>query len=81
MTIDSVLRAIGVATCLYTVALFVSLMSTAALNVASFNAGTLCSDGSCTTVAAMQNHHATPRQDLSPSTVHMAALFFTGTLE
>lgn len=78
MTIDSVLRTIGVLTCVYTIGLFVSVMTTAALNVASYNAGTLCTDGSCASVAALQSHHTAPAEPVYPAGFRTAALFIAG---
>jgi hypothetical protein len=80
MSIDSVLRTLGVLTCVYTVGLFVSVMTTAALNVASYNAGTLCSDRTCTTVAANQSHHGLPQEPDYPAGFRTAALFIAGNI-
>lgn len=76
MTIDGVLRAIGALACIYTVALFVSVMSTAALQSAASNGGAVCADRQCSALAmADQMHHASP-METTASTLHVAAMFF-----
>ena len=51
MSSDLVMRTLGVVACLYTVAYFVTSMSVAALNAATFSSGPMCSDSGCVTVA------------------------------
>jgi hypothetical protein len=81
MPIDSILRAIGVLTCVYTIGLFVTLMSTAAIEVASHHNLVPCTDGSCVAVAHLQDHHAAPIETAEPGTLLMAALFVARSLE
>ncbi|MBC7830531.1 MAG: hypothetical protein H7Y62_00745 [Hyphomicrobium sp.] len=59
MSFDLVMRTLGVLTCLYTVAYFVTTMSVAALNGVSYNSGPMCGSSGCVTVASKQ--HAGPR--------------------
>jgi hypothetical protein len=59
MSFDLVLRTLGVLTCLYTVAYFVTTMSIAALNGVSFNSGPMCGPGGCVTVASRQDTRST----------------------
>ncbi len=69
MSIDVILKAIGTLACMYTVGLFVSIMSTAALNAASATAGSPCGDRACrmaTTEAA---------QMPEPRLVHSVIMF------
>lgn len=77
MSIDSLLRAIGALTCVYTIGLFVSVTSTAALNAVAFDSRTLCADRACHAIA--EQHHTQP----GPATtytgvIHTAALFLAG---
>jgi hypothetical protein len=58
MSTDLVLRTLGTLACIYTVGLFVSLMSVAALNGASFTAGVPCDRVGC---------HVAYEQNLEPS--------------
>ena len=55
MSFDLVMRTLGVLTCLYTVAYFVTTMSVAALNGVSYNSGPMCGPGGCVTVASKQH--------------------------
>jgi hypothetical protein len=59
MSFDLVMRTLGVLTCLYTVAYFVTTMSVAALNGVTYNSGPMCGPSGCVTVASKQ--HAGPR--------------------
>jgi hypothetical protein len=59
MSFDLVMRTLGVLTCLYTVAYFVTTMSVAALNGVSYNSGPMCGPSGCVTVASRQ--HTGPR--------------------
>ena len=52
MSFDLVMRTLGVLTCLYTVAYFVTTMSVAALNGVSYNSGPMCGPSGCVTVAS-----------------------------
>ncbi|HET6322462.1 MAG TPA: hypothetical protein VFF87_10465 [Hyphomicrobium sp.] len=54
MSFDLVMRTLGVLTCLYTVAYFVTTMSVAALNGVTYNSGPMCGDGGCVTLATRQ---------------------------
>jgi hypothetical protein len=54
MSFDLVMRTLGVLTCLYTVAYFVTTMSVAALNGVSYNSGPMCGRDGCVTVASKQ---------------------------
>jgi len=54
MSFDLVMRTLGVVTCLYTVAYFITSMSVAALNAATFSSGPMCGPGGCVTVAHEQ---------------------------
>ncbi len=82
MPVDSILRALGAITCIYTIGLFVALMSTAALEAAARDGGVVCADRSCQTLALSQagthNHHAAP--EAGGSVIHMAAMFFAKNL-
>lgn len=80
MTIDGVLRAIGALACVYTVALFVSLMSTAALDAATRSGAAVCADAACANLASLeQRHHASPEYSSTVSRLHVAAMFFADT--
>ena len=52
MSFDLVMRTLGVLTCLYTVAYFVTTMSVAALNGVTYNSGPMC--------GAERMRHASP---------------------
>ncbi len=54
MSFDLVMRTLGVLTCLYTVAYFVTTMSVAALNGVTDNSGPMCGQSGCVTVASKQ---------------------------
>jgi len=54
MSFDLVMRTLGVVTCLYTVAYFITSMSVAALNAATFSSGPMCGPSGCVTVAHEQ---------------------------
>jgi hypothetical protein len=56
MSFDLVMRTLGVITCLYTVAYFVTSMSVAALNAATFNSGPMCGPNGCVAVAEERVH-------------------------
>ena len=59
MSFDLVMRTLGVLTCLYTVAYFVTTMSVAALNGVTYNSGPMCGQDGCVTIASKQ--HSGPR--------------------
>ena len=59
MSIDQVLRALGTAACLYTVALSVSAMTVASLGAISYQTASLCTGRHCNTGIGAQ-HHAAP---------------------
>jgi hypothetical protein len=54
MSFDLVMRTLGVLTCLYTVAYFVTTMSVAALNGVTYNSGPMCGSAGCVSVARKQ---------------------------
>ena len=54
MSFDLVMRTLGVLTCLYTVAYFVTTMSVAALSGVSFNSGPTCVESGCVSIASKQ---------------------------
>ncbi len=76
MSIDSVLRAIGAFTCIYTIGLFVTVMSTVALDAAARDTATLCAGPACQPQLAY--HHAGPQDPGFTNVVHTAALFLAG---
>jgi len=51
MSFDLVVRTLGVLTCLYTVAYFVTTMSVAALDAVSYSSGPMCGQSGCVTIA------------------------------
>jgi hypothetical protein len=52
MSFDLVMRTLGVLSCLYVVAYFVTTMSVAALNAVTFSSGPTCGESGCVTVAS-----------------------------
>jgi hypothetical protein len=54
MSFDLVIRTLGVLTCLYTVAYFVTTMSVAALNGVTYNSGPMCGESGCVVIASKQ---------------------------
>ena len=52
MSFDLVMRTLGVIACLYTVAFFITNMSIAALDAATYSSGPMCGQSGCITVAA-----------------------------
>ena len=54
MSFDLVIRTLGVLTCLYTVAYFVTTMSVAALNGVTYNSGPMCGESGCVAIASKQ---------------------------
>ncbi len=79
MTTDGILRLLGSLACLYTVGLFVSIMTTAALNVASANSSSMCSDRSCTAAIASSEHHLGPADPADAAPFQTAALLIAST--
>ncbi len=59
MSFDLVMRTLGVVTCLYVVAYFVTTMSVAALNGVTYSSGPTCGDSGCVTIA--RKPYAGPR--------------------
>jgi hypothetical protein len=51
MSFDLVMRTLGVITCLYTVAYFITSMSVAALNAATYSSGPMCGPNGCVALA------------------------------
>jgi len=54
MSFDLVMRTLGVFTCLYVVAYFVTTMSVAALNGVTYSSGPTCGESGCVSVASRQ---------------------------
>jgi hypothetical protein len=54
MSFDLVMRTLGVVACLYTVAYFITSMSIAALNAATYSSGPMCGPSGCVTLASEQ---------------------------
>ena len=59
MSFDLVMRTLGVVTCLYVVAYFVTTMSVAALNGVTYSSGPTCGESGCVTIA--RKPYAAPR--------------------
>ncbi|HKZ95544.1 MAG TPA: hypothetical protein VJ045_01035 [Hyphomicrobiaceae bacterium] len=59
MSVDVVLRAIGTLTCMYTVGLFVTVLSLATVNAASYAAGPPCGPVGCQVAAYHQRFEPT----------------------
>lgn len=78
MSIDSILRAIGVFTCIYTIGLFVTVTSSAALNAVALNAGAFCTAPACPMTSVVAQHHVEPTSMTVPHAIHTAALFLAG---
>jgi hypothetical protein len=74
MSFDLVMRTLGVVTCLYTVAYFVTSMSVAALNAVTFNSGPMCGATGCVTVAQHQER-LMPGQGRGAEPLWIAASF------
>jgi hypothetical protein len=51
MSFDLVVRTLGVMTCLYTVAYFITTMSVAALDAVTYSSGPMCGQSGCISVA------------------------------
>jgi hypothetical protein len=65
MSFDLVMRTLGVVTCLYTVAYFVTTMSVAALNGVTYSSGPMCGTAGCVTIA--QEHRFQHSRDEASS--------------
>jgi len=77
MSFDLVLRTLGVLTCLYTVAYFVTTMSVAALNGVTFNSGPMCGPSGCVTVASRQEARSSYALGSDGAPLWSAASFLT----
>ncbi len=71
MSFDLVMRTLGVITCLYTVAYFITSMSVAALNAATYNSGPMCGPNGC--VAIAREERMLPGQGRDAEPLWMAA--------
>jgi len=54
MSFDLIVRTLGVLTCLYTVAFFITSMSVAALNAVTYSSGPMCGQNGCVTIARQE---------------------------
>lgn len=63
MSFDLVMRTLGVLTCLYTVAYFVTTMSVAALDAATYSSGPTCGTSGCVSVARQDRRLLPPQGD------------------
>ncbi len=63
MSFDLVMRTLGVLTCLYTVAYFITTMSVAALDAATFGSGPMCGTSGCVSVARREERILPPQGD------------------
>lgn len=61
MSFDLVMRTLGILACLYTVAYFITTMSVAALNAATYSYGPMCVESGCVTIARERVHPAQSR--------------------
>ena len=81
MSFDLVMRTLGVLTCLYTVAYFVTTMSVAALNGVTYSSGPMCGTAGCVAIAQEQRlqHGLQHRRDDAGSDAPMwtAAAFLS----
>lgn len=73
MSFDLVMRTLGVVTCLYTVAYFITSMSVAALNAATYSSGPMCGQSGCVTVA--REERILPGQGRDEEPLWLAASF------
>jgi hypothetical protein len=74
-TIDLVMRTLGVITCLYTVAYFVTSMSVAALNAATYNSGPMCGPNGCVALAREERVHSAQGRGTDSEPLWLAASF------
>jgi hypothetical protein len=77
MSFDLVMRTLGVLTCLYTVAYFVTTMSVAALNGVTYNSGPMCGDSGCVSIASKQRSGPKFAFATDDAPLWTAATFFT----
>ena len=75
MSFDLVMRTLGVITCLYTVAYFVTSMSVAALNAATFSSGPTCGPNGCVAVAREERVHPGQGRGTDAEPLWLAASF------
>ena len=61
MSFDLVMRTLGVLTCLYTVAYFITTMSVAALDAATYSSGPMCGTNGCVSVARQEKRLLPPQ--------------------
>jgi hypothetical protein len=54
MSFDLVTRTLGVVTCLYTIAYFITTMSVSALNAVTYSSGPMCGPSGCASVARQE---------------------------
>jgi hypothetical protein len=74
MSFDLVLRTLGVVTCLYTVAYFITTMSISALNAVTYSSGPMCGTSGCVSVARQERILPVRGTDGEP--LWVAASFF-----
>jgi hypothetical protein len=77
MSFELVTRTLGVLTCLYTVAYFITTMSVAALDAVTYNSGPMCNGSSCVTVARERRILPGQGRAASDEPLWMAASFLT----
>jgi hypothetical protein len=75
MSFDLVMRTLGVITCLYTVAYFVTSMSVAALNAATFSSGPMCGPNGCVAIAREERVHPAQGRGTDSEPLWLAASF------
>ena len=76
MSMDVVMRTIGVLACLYTVAYFITTMSVAALNAATYSSGPMCGPSGCVTLASERRLLPGERGAMEEEPLWLAASFF-----
>ena len=54
MSFELVTRTLGVVTCLYTVAYFITTMSVSALNAVTYSSGPMCGSSGCVSIARQE---------------------------
>ncbi len=75
MSFDLVMRTLGVITCLYTVAYFVTSMSVAALNAATYSSGPMCGPNGCVAIARGDRVHPGQGRGTDAEPLWLAASF------
>ena len=75
MSFDLVMRTLGVITCLYTVAYFITSMSVAALNAATYSSGPMCGPAGCVTLAREERVHPGQGRATDTEPLWLAASF------